>query len=132
RSANCEELWFNALRWLNRQQLGVSFRIPKLLPRSGYLWMEFLAKKSCQTIAEVRRFYFRWGAQTAVAQILGAIDLHRDNWLAVGAQPVLVDLEFVGHTPTRGAKTLDRPASAKTTAGGQSLPALLETGLFPL
>jgi len=132
RSANREELWFNALRWLNRQQLGVSFRIPKFLPRSRYLWMEFLAKKSCHSIAEVRRFYFRWGAQTALAQILGAIDLHRDNWLAVGSQPMLVDLEFVGLKPKRGGKTLDRPASAKTTAGAQSLPALLETGLFPL
>ena len=122
RSVNREELWFEALRWLNRQQRGVSFRIPKLLPRSRYLWMEFLPTKSCRNITEVRRFYFHWGAQTALAQILGAIDLHRDNWLAIGSQPILVDLEFVGHRPERDGKTLDR----------QSLPALLETGLFPL
>jgi lantibiotic modifying enzyme len=122
RSTNREKLWFDALRWLNRQQCGVSFRIPKLLPRSRYLWMEFLPTKSCRSMTEVRRFYFRWGAQTALAQILGAIDLHRDNWLAIGSQPILVDLESVYHAPERGKKTLDR----------QSLSALLETGLFPL
>ena len=134
RSANREELWFDALRWLNRQQRGVSFRIPKLLPRSQYLWMEFLAPRSCRTITEVRRFYFRWGAQTALAQILGAIDLHRDNWLAVRSQPILVDLEFVGHPPERGAKALDRqPRNGRgSRTHSEPLSALLETGLFPL
>ena len=123
RSANGEKIWFETLRWLNRN--GFSFRIPTMLARRNYLWMEVLHCRECATIDQVRRFYFRWGAQAAIAQLLGAIDLHRENWLAVGSQPVLVDAEFIGRAQPpswSNSKALDL----------QSLPALLETGLLPL
>ena len=120
-----EELWFEALRWLNRNGLRVSFRVPKMLSRRSYFWMEFLQTKGCESPTAVRLFYFRWGAQAALAQILGATDLHRDNWLAVGAQPILVDAELIGDA---------EPTSFRGTSNSkhrQSLPALLQTGLLP-
>jgi lantibiotic modifying enzyme len=125
RSANGEIIWFEALRWLNRNAFRVSFRIPTLLSRRDYFWMEFLRNKECATSDAVRRFYFRWGAQVAIAQLLGGIDLHRDNWLAIESQPVLLDAEFIGQPKPpfrRAGKILDR----------QLLPGLLETGLLPL
>ena len=87
--------------------------------------MEFLRNRECATSDAVRRFHFRWGAQVAIAQLLGGIDLHRDNWLAIGSQPVLVDAEFIGQPqpPFRRAGKI---------LGRQLLPALLETGLLPL
>jgi len=120
-----EELWFEALRWLNRNGLRVSFRVPKMLSRRSYFWMEFLQTKGCESPTAVRLFYFRWGAQAALAQILGATDLHRENWLAVGAQPILVDAELIGDA---------EPTSFRGTSNSkhrQSLPALLQTGLLP-
>jgi lantibiotic modifying enzyme len=123
RSADGEKIWFAALRWLNRNDF--SFRLPTIFARRNYFWMEFLGDRQCDTKGALRRFYFRWGAQVAIAQLLGANDLHRENWLAVGSQPVLVDSEFVGQSQTRLRHTgsaLDR----------QSLPALLETGVLPL
>ena len=120
-----EELWFEALRWLNRNGLRVSFRVPKMLSRRSYFWMEFLQTKGCESPTAVRLFYFRWGVQAALAQILGATDLHRDNWLAVGAQPILVDAELIGDAEP----TLFRGTS--NSKHRQSLPALLQTGLLP-
>ncbi|MEY2556396.1 MAG: hypothetical protein QOF93_1540, partial [Verrucomicrobiota bacterium] len=120
RQSDREELWFKALRWLERNGIRVSFRAPKMLPRRSYVWMEFLQTKGCKSATAVRFFYFRWGAQAALAQILGATDLHRDNWLAIGSQPVLVDAELIGDA---------EPASPR---GRPSLPALLQTGLLPL
>jgi len=120
-----EELWFEALRWLNRNGLRVSFRVPKMLSRRSYFWMEFLQTKGCESPTAVRLFYFRWGAQAALTQILGATDLHRDNWLAVGAQPILVDAELIGDA---------EPTSFRGTSNSkhrQSVPALLQTGLLP-
>ena len=130
RSCTGEQLWFSALRWLNKNGIAVSFREPDLLPRKNYCWMEFVRRRACRSLEEVRSFYFRWGVQTALAEILAASDLHRENWVAAGSQPVLVDAELIGHK--------DRPASGpsrtgvKVTAGRQSLPALLDTGLLPL
>ena len=126
RRSDREELWFEALRWLNRNGIHVSFRVPKMLARQNYVWMEFLQTKGCKSPAAVRLFYFRWGAQAALAQILGATDLHRDNWLAMGSQPILVDAELIGDA---------RPASwrgKRDHKHRQSLPALLQTGLLPL
>ena len=125
RPADREELWFEALRWLSQNGTHASFRVPKMLARKRYVWMEFLRTKSCKSLDDVRILYFRWGIQAALAQILGATDLHRENWLAVGSQPILVDAELIGDAAPpsvrSGKKSLDR----------QSLPALLKTGLLP-
>jgi lantibiotic modifying enzyme len=126
RPADGEELWFEALCWLNRNGIRVSFCVPKMLSRRNYVWMEFLQTKSCKSSSAVRLFYFRWGAQIALAQILRASDLHRDNWLAVGSQPILVDAELIGDA---------EPAQSRAKSKSKhrpSLPRLLQTGLLPL
>jgi lantibiotic modifying enzyme len=123
RPCDREQLWFKALRWLGQNGLGVSFRAPQVLVRKRYAWMEFLRNKSCENPALIRLFYFRWGAQAALAQILAAADLHLENWLAVGSHPILVDAELIGDA---------KPPSRRRVKDRQSLPALLQTGLLPL
>ncbi|MEY2600702.1 MAG: hypothetical protein QOJ36_21 [Verrucomicrobiota bacterium] len=121
-----EELWFAALGWLNRNGIRVSFCVPKMLARRNYLWMEFLQTKGCKSLTAVRLFYFRWGAQAGLAQILRATDLHRENWLAIGAQPILVDAELIGDAEPMSSR------KKRNSKHRQSLPALLQTGLLPL
>jgi len=124
RSCKGEQLWFRALKWLDRNGLGCSFRIPTIIARKNYAWMEYLRTRNCAGSNAIRTFYFRWGAQTALAQLLGAGDLHRENWIAVGAHPVLVDAEVTGVVQSNA----DRIGSQNP----RSSPALLETGLLPL
>jgi lantibiotic modifying enzyme len=126
RPSDGEELWFEALRWLNRNGIRVSFRVPKMLSRGNYVWMEFLQTKGCNSSSAVRLFYFRWGAQIALAQILGASDLHRDNWLAIGSQPILVDAELIGDAEPTSSR------AKRDSKHRQSLPTILRTGLLPL
>jgi len=126
RPSDGEELWFDALRWLNRNGIRVSFRVPKMLSRGNYVWMEFLQTKGCNSSSAVRLFYFRWGAQVALAQILGASDLHRDNWLAIGSQPILVDAELIGDAEPTSSRAKRRSNHRPF------LPAILGTGLLPL
>jgi lantibiotic modifying enzyme len=126
RSSDREALWFEALRWLNRNGVHVSFRVPTMLPRQNYVWMEFLQTNGCKSPSAVRSFYFRWGAQAALAQILRATDLHRDNWLGVGAQPILVDAELIGDAEPAS------PRGKLSSKHRQSLPVILQTGLLPL
>jgi lantibiotic modifying enzyme len=96
------------------------------LARPDYSWMEFLRRKSCASPSAVRLFYFRWGAQAGLAQILRATDLHRENWVAVGAQPILVDGELIGDAELISSR------QKRNSKHRQSLPALLQTGLLPL
>ena len=123
RRCDGELFWFEALRWLNRNGIRLGFRVPKILAREEYFWMEFLRTAECRNVSQVRRFYFRWGVQAALAQILGAMDLHRDNWLAVGSQPILVDAELIG----------DAKAAPETKASlDRHLAPVLRTGLLPI
>ena len=114
RTCDGEQSWFSALSWLARNGIGDSFRIPKLYARQSYSWMEFLRIRGCATTNSLHNFYFRWGVQTALAQVLGASDLHRENWLAIASQPILVDVEFIGE------------------GDQEPLSSLLQTGLLPL
>ncbi len=126
RSCGGERIWFSALRWLNSERFQSSFYIPKLISRETYCWMSFVERRACDSKTAVREFYFRWGAQAAVAQVLGCADLHRQNWIASGEQPVLVDAEMVGN-----AFLLER-RSNRAALSGQQLHPLLRTGLLPL
>ena len=125
RPADREQLWFESLLWLNRNGFGLRFRIPKLLTQENYHWMEFVSSKPCENLRAVREFYFRWGAQTALAQILAATDLHRGNWISAGSQPVLVDAELIGDAESSKRNRYSRVVT-------RTLPLILQSGLLPL
>lgn len=123
RSAGGEEIWFGILDWLNREGFEPQFRIPAVISRSRYHWMEFLPAMECKDKVAVERFYLRWGAQAALCDAAGMVDLHHENWIAAGEHPILVDVETFGRTAWRLRRT--------GTERAASLPSLLRTGLFP-
>jgi lantibiotic modifying enzyme len=123
RSCEGEQIWFSALRWLNKEGFRHTFHIPKLISRQTYCWMSFVEHHSCGSKQQVRDFYFRWGAQAAIAQLLGCADLHRVNWIASGQNPVLVDAEMLGHALSR---------SKRECLFDEHLHPLLRTGLIAL
>lgn len=69
-------------------------RAPGCVAREGYGWCEYIeAGAELGSEAEVRRYYRRFGAASALMQALGSSDLHSENWICSGGFPVLVDLE---------------------------------------
>ncbi len=97
RSGHSEREWFSLVGYLN----GASFR-PKLtaarvLSRDGYCWMEEVKFAPCKNQAAARRFYTRLGGMIAAAYLVKAVDCHRDNVIASGEHPVLVDAETLWH-----------------------------------
>jgi lantibiotic modifying enzyme len=126
RPCDGEEIWFSALAWVNTESFGSPFLIPRVISRGSYCWMSYIEHNCCDSKESVRAFYFRWGAQAAIAQILGCADLHRQNWIAAGDQPVLVDAEMLGYSLFH-QKGFDR-----TRLRDHNLHPLLRTGLLPL
>jgi len=90
-----EASFYALLSWLNGQEGGTDLRLPAILARSGYGWMERLAPFECETGEEIRAFYRRAGSLLAVLHLLGATDCHAGNLIAVGPHPVLIDLETI-------------------------------------
>src|SRR5205823_4953895 len=92
-----EREWFTFVRYLNTKGIRPNLRAAKVLCRDGYCWMEKINYAPCKDHATARRFYERLGATIAAAYLLRAVDCHRDNLIASGEYPVLIDAETLWH-----------------------------------
>lgn len=97
RSGMGESEWFALLTWMNSHSFRPKLRAARILRRNGYCWMEHLEPASCKSQAAVRRFYQRMGGMIAAAHLLKAVDCHRDNFIASGEYPILVDVDALWH-----------------------------------
>ena len=97
RSGRSETMWFDLLGWMNRHGFSPKLRLVRILERPSYSWMEFVEATSCKDEAEVRRFYERLGGMIASVYLLKAVDCHRENVIAAGEHPVLVDVDALWH-----------------------------------
>lgn len=100
RPGHGEEEWHAFIEWMNVQAFRPKVKAGAVLLRDGYCWMEEIKFAPCKNQAAVRRFYERLGGMIAAAFLLRAVDCHRDNVIALGEQPVLVDAETLGHSET--------------------------------
>ena len=97
RSGAGEWEWFTLLEWMNGRSFRPKLRAARVLRREGYCWMEHIEAASCKDEAAARRFYQRMGGMIAAAHLLKAVDCHRDNLIASGEYPVLVDVDALWH-----------------------------------
>ncbi|MCX2971645.1 MULTISPECIES: type 2 lanthipeptide synthetase LanM family protein [Streptomyces] len=95
------------LGWLNDRVPHLDLSAAGCLTRDGYGWMEYIAHTPCADAAELDGFYRRQGALLALLFALDATDIHHENLIAAGDQPVLVDIE-----------TLFQPVFAPVAATG--------------
>jgi type 2 lantibiotic biosynthesis protein LanM len=90
------EFAFSAfLDWCNRR-LGLSdfsWYPPRITPRDGYGWMEYIEPRPCLDDSGLRHFYRSGGGLLALLYLLGATDCHCENLIAHGRFPVLIDAE---------------------------------------
>ncbi|WP_344343595.1 type 2 lanthipeptide synthetase LanM, partial [Kitasatospora putterlickiae] len=82
-----------------------------VLDRGPYGWTEYAEARPCLTRYDVERFYRRQGALLALLHVLDGTDLHFENLVACGDQPVLVDVETLFHPPAGGPVPTEDPAA---------------------
>lgn len=130
RSLEPERAFSALIEWLNDGRIPLALKAPRVLDCGTHGWMEFVASEPCRDAAEVSRYYRRIGMLLSLAHILGAADLHRDNVIACGEFPVLVDLEVLMTSPIRTDPWMAR--SAHDPAGQEIWDSVLRTGLLPI
>jgi lantibiotic modifying enzyme len=118
RSGLGEWEWFSLLSWMNENSFRPTLRAARVLPRRGYCWMEDIAAAPCKNDAAARRFFQRMGGMIAAAHLLKAVDCHRDNIIASGEYPILVDVDALWHV-------------SPVTKTQSSSDVLYRTGFFP-
>jgi type 2 lantibiotic biosynthesis protein LanM len=121
------------LGWLNERGLSPPFRQLKVLDRGRYGWEEFVAPADCSSADQVERFYRRQGGYLALLYVLAAADFHYENLIAVGEDPVLIDLEGLFHPRIleSGAEPADILAVYATYGASVLGPMLLPLRTWP-
>ncbi|MEU4391896.1 type 2 lanthipeptide synthetase LanM family protein [Kribbella sp. NPDC023855] len=114
------------VNWLNTKT-GLGLQTVRLLRRPGYGWLEYIDHTPCNDLTEVRRFYERQGALLALLYALDGTDMHYENLVASGDQPVLVDVETLFHPAVAATGPL-----AQDPAYAAFLSSVSRTSLLPL
>jgi len=129
RSLAVEEHFSALVGWLNGRGLAHPLRRLRVLDRGDHGWVEYVAAAGCADDAGVRRFYWRQGAQLALLHLLRTSDVHLENLIAAGDQPVVVDLEAAFQQPY--PESTARPAAVPPEALRLVADSVLAVGLLP-
>lgn len=97
RSGESEYEWALLLRWLGSRGLEPAPRALKVIRKPGYCWMEFAHPAPCSSRAEARRYFRRLGGLICLTHLLAGADFHKDNLIAAGEYPLVVDTETLCH-----------------------------------
>lgn len=117
------------LGWLNERGVQAPFRQLRVLDRGGYGWVEFVRTERAADEAARQRFYRRHGGLLAALYLLRGTDVHAENVLAAGDQPVMVDLESLVQPAL--PMDLSALAEAEVTVGEIASGSVLTVGLLP-
>jgi type 2 lantibiotic biosynthesis protein LanM len=79
--------------WLAKHDSRLRFGFPWMSGNAEYGWVEFVQEENCESEKEVRDYFYRAGGWLCLAFLLNATDLHDENLVAAGPNPVLVDTE---------------------------------------
>lgn len=74
---------------------GLRLRTARVLDRGTHGWMEFVPRRPCRDLEELRVFHRRTGATLALVHALQGNDFHSENLVAAGPDPVAIDLETI-------------------------------------
>lgn len=126
---------FNELiHWFNgRLPADAALFTLTVLARGEYGWVEYVEPRACRDAADVDRYFLRQGLLLAVFYALAAVDMHFENLIAVGDQPVVVDLESVFHAGlpmVSGSAFTDDDPAARAYRESVAQVGLLPTVLF--
>lgn len=104
RSLAVDTLFAEAIAWV-RERGGPKLICAGHVDGGDYGWVEFIEHRSCRSADEVDAYYCRLGGLLALLHVLEASDIHHENIIAHGDQPVLIDLESLLRptTPIAGA-----------------------------
>lgn len=131
KNIDLEQIFFDLLGWLNQHEFSLSFKLPKVINRSEYGWVEFVETSKCKEKQEARRYYLRSGALLCLIYLLDATDLHLENIISHGEHPVLIDMETLMHPWVKESDDLENIKNAKYWANQKLSHSVIRSGFLP-
>ncbi|MBB5202729.1 type 2 lantibiotic biosynthesis protein LanM [Inhella inkyongensis] len=129
RPLSLDQAFAALLEQLRQEGAADDLQLPATLARADYGWVQGVVAQPVHEAAQVERYFERGGALLCLAHLLDITDIHSGNVIAVGEQPVLIDLETVCH---QRARDLEEDYSDAELRARQTLAAsVLGCGLLP-
>ncbi|WP_420167797.1 type 2 lanthipeptide synthetase LanM [Streptomyces violaceoruber] len=128
RSLACDAAFAQFVDWLGAQGLRHLLRPARVVDRGTHGWSAHYAPAHCPDYEALRRFYWRQGAYLAVFHLLRGYDMHFQNQVAVGEDPVYFDLETLFHAEFSEPGWLD---DAEDIVAQRLRDSVLAVGLLP-
>ncbi|SFB45753.1 type 2 lanthipeptide synthetase LanM family protein [Clostridium frigidicarnis] len=93
-SLSPEKMFGEIIDFINKKEtLKIKVNKIRTIDFNGYGWQEFAEYKSCKNLTEVCNYFYKIGVELAIFHMLGCDDLHYENLIACGENPVFIDLE---------------------------------------
>ncbi len=122
----------SALSMMREHGFPHPLRIPRMLTRSGYGWTVFIEPSECRRSSDVDDYFRRAGAWLGLFYVIGASDMHMENLLACGSDPIPVDFETIFQGRPRKPRSGGEEAGAAWLAISHLERSVLTVGLLPV
>ncbi len=123
--------WFKLIEKLNALESPVQLKAVKALTRQGYGWTEYIHNAACSSEAEFPVFFKKAGAWLAIFHLFASGDMHYENLIASGCDPVPVDLEMILMATTPEKNSTDPDSLALNDAKIKMANSVLSVGMLP-
>jgi type 2 lantibiotic biosynthesis protein LanM len=125
RGVAMEVAFSHLMQWLAREGWPIPLRSPRVLEQPGHGWIEFVNPAACERLSDASNYYERAGALLCLLYLLEGMDVHRENLIASGDNPILIDLETLLHPRPRADVLPVRPEQKDLTRS------VLRIGMLP-
>lgn len=123
--------WHALIERLNRANPPLDLKAPRAIARDAYGWTEFIGHAEYIERDGSARFFRRDGAWLALFHCFAATDMHQENMIATGDQPVPIDLEMILQPTAEEYKTRDVEGEAHDAAMDIVANSVMTVGLLP-
>lgn len=132
RSLSIDRSWSKFNDWLGQNGMTSFIKTPVVFDGGDHGWAEFIERLPLKDSKEAEEFYFRAGVLLGLLYVLGGNDFHRENLIARGACPILVDTETLLLHRVRPFQIDAAGMDAACKALDVLSDSVLRTGLLPV
>jgi lantibiotic modifying enzyme len=131
KSLNGAEAFRQLLMWTEARGASLPLQAVQTLPRGPYGWTNFINHSYPTTGPGLERFYRRCGMLLALFRLLNTTDVHNDNLMASGENPILIDSETLITPSWRSEAPGEHSSWAEVRAARIIEDSILKTAMLP-
>ena len=126
-----DQQWFKLIEKLNALAPPAQLKAVKTLARHGYGWTGYIDNAACRSEDEFPVFFKKAGAWLAIFHLFASGDMHYENLIASGCDPVPVDLEMILQATTPEKDSTAPDLLALNDAKLKMTNSVLSVGMLP-